>query len=121
MPASMRLKPESVRLLLCAFLAYALVATGGCTSGDEQGLVRGDTGAALDRHLSAIVPYGFSGAVLVARDGEKLLEKGYGLADETQGAPNTAATVFTTGSITKQFTAAAVLRLEMDGFLSVDD
>src|SRR5688500_16883498 len=69
--------------------------------------------AAVDEYMTRIVPYGFSGSLLVARDGEVLLEKGYGVADRAAGAPYTAATASDVGSITKQFTAAAILKLEM--------
>jgi CubicO group peptidase (beta-lactamase class C family) len=59
--------------------------------------------------------------VVVARGGEVLLERGYGMADPGRDLPVSAATVFTTGSITKQFTAAAVLALEATGKLAVGD
>ncbi|HEX6252566.1 MAG TPA: serine hydrolase domain-containing protein [Gemmatimonadaceae bacterium] len=83
---------------------------------DPQGVV-----ARIDTHLSRLVPFGFSGAVLLAKDGNVLLSKGYGLADREAGIPVTAETVFDIGSITKQFTAAAILRLEMEGKLTVND
>jgi CubicO group peptidase (beta-lactamase class C family) len=50
-----------------------------------------------------------------------VLEKGYGMADLEHDIPNTADTIFETGSIAKQFTAAAVLLLVADGKLSLDD
>jgi CubicO group peptidase (beta-lactamase class C family) len=64
---------------------------------------------------------GFSGAVVVARGAEILLEQGYGLAIRDTGIPNTPETVFDIGSITKPFTAAAILKLEMQGLLQVSD
>ena len=60
-------------------------------------------------------------AVLVARDGKILYAKGYGLADVEHQVPITPATKFRIGSITKQFTAAAVLRLQEAGRLRVTD
>ncbi len=59
--------------------------------------------------------------VLVGRDGRILLEKGYGLANVVSETPNTPETKFRIGSITKQFTAAAVLKLQEEGKLSVND
>jgi CubicO group peptidase (beta-lactamase class C family) len=59
--------------------------------------------------------------VLVARGDETLLEKGYGLADRESHAPFTTATVSTIGSITKQFTGAAILKLQEQDRLDVDD
>jgi CubicO group peptidase (beta-lactamase class C family) len=78
-------------------------------------------GAALDAYLERTVPFGFSGVFLVARGGEVILEGGYGLADREAGTPVTPETVFDIGSITKQFTAAAILKLEDEGRLSTDD
>ncbi len=53
----------------------------------------------------------FRGAVLLARKGEVLLRDGYGLANEEWRIPNTPTTKFRIGSVTKTFTAAAILRL----------
>ena len=50
-----------------------------------------------------------------------LLRKGYGMADRENGVAYDAETVFDVGSITKQFTAAAILKLEMQGKLHVED
>jgi CubicO group peptidase (beta-lactamase class C family) len=60
-------------------------------------------------------------AVLVSRDGKTLFEKGYGYASLEHQAPITPETKFRIGSITKQFTASAILRLQEQGKLSVDD
>lgn len=76
---------------------------------------------ALQTYLSAREAEGFSGAVLVARGDTILLERGYGFLDAGRTRPVTAESVFTTGSITKQFTAAAILKLEMLKVLSTDD
>ena len=64
---------------------------------------------------------GFSGALLVAKQGEIILSRGYGLANRERNIPITSQTVFTTGSITKQFTGAAILKLQMMDKLSVND
>src|SRR5687768_11933453 len=63
----------------------------------------------------------FMGAVLVARDGNVLLSKGYGQANLEWQLPNTPTTKFRLGSLTKQFTAAAGLLLEERGKLATDD
>jgi CubicO group peptidase (beta-lactamase class C family) len=60
-------------------------------------------------------------AVLIVRDGKKLFEKGYGLAQVEARAPITSDTRFRIGSITKQFTAAAILKLQERGKLNVND
>src|SRR3954471_13996538 len=63
----------------------------------------------------------FTGAVLVAKDGKPVFRKGYGMADREWEAANTPETKFRLGSITKQFTATAILQLAEAGKLSVDD
>lgn len=63
----------------------------------------------------------FSGAVLVAQNGQILLSKGYGLADRTRQLPNTPQTRFRLGSLTKPFTALAILQLQAQGKLDVQD
>ncbi len=53
----------------------------------------------------------FSGAVLVAKDGQVLFSHAYGLADRKRGIPNTLQTRFRIGSMNKMFTAVAILQL----------
>jgi CubicO group peptidase (beta-lactamase class C family) len=60
-------------------------------------------------------------AVGVARGGTVLLTRGYGMANLEAGVANTAETIFESGSVAKQFTAAATMMLVMDGKLSLDD
>lgn len=60
-------------------------------------------------------------AVGVGVDGIQVLAKAYGSADLEHDVPNTPDTIFEAGSISKQFTAAAVLLLAQDGKLSLDD
>ena len=64
---------------------------------------------------------GFSGVVLVARDGTSIVSKGYGRANAEWDIANTPQTKFRLGSITKQFTAALVLRLQEQKKLTVQD
>jgi CubicO group peptidase (beta-lactamase class C family) len=63
----------------------------------------------------------FMGTVLVARDSDVILSKGYGSANLEWDIPNTPATKFRLGSLTKQFTAASILLLEERGKLKLDD
>ena len=70
---------------------------------------------------AAVKVDGFSGSVLVSRGGETLFARGYGLANIELGVPNTPRTKFRIGSITKQFTAMAVMVLAEQGKLELDD
>ena len=63
----------------------------------------------------------FSGAALVARDGEVLFADAYGQADRERGIPNTLETRFRIGSMNKMFTAVATLQLAEQGKLALDD
>ncbi len=63
----------------------------------------------------------FSGVVLIARDGKILFAQAYGMANLEHDVPNTIDTKFRLASITKQFTAAAILILQERGKLSVND
>lgn len=63
----------------------------------------------------------FTGAVLVARGDRVLFRQVYGQADHSLGRPMRLDTKFRLASISKQFTAAAILKLQDDGVLSVDD
>lgn len=75
----------------------------------------------IETYLQQLEDKGFSGSVLVGIEGEKVWSKGYDLSDAEKGISNTESTIFSTGSITKQFTAAGILKLEMQGKLSVKD
>ncbi len=60
-------------------------------------------------------------AVLVLKDGQPVFRRGYGLAVLEDGTPVSPATNFRLASVSKQFTAAAILLLAEDGALSIDD
>ncbi len=65
--------------------------------------------------------YAFSGYVALVRDGRVVFGKGYGRADREKGTVPTEHTLFRIGSLTKQFTAAAVLTLVEKGKIAVTD
>jgi CubicO group peptidase (beta-lactamase class C family) len=76
----------------------------------------------LDDYLmSANKMYKFNGTALIARHGKILLEKAYGKKDFTKNLSNDTNTIFQIGSVTKQFTATVVLKLQEEGKLSVND
>ena len=111
------------RLLLGWCLVFGLSLSGLSSSGEEP--VRSDPDAIRtqlkDRMEQAVRAEKFRGAVLVTRGGEPWLRAGYGLASEELQVPNTPETKFRLGSITKQFTAMAILILQERGKLQVAD
>ena len=60
-------------------------------------------------------------SVGVTQNGETLFERAYGMADLEWDIPNTPETIFEGGSVSKQFAAAAVVLLVLDGVLSLED
>ncbi|HEX8637470.1 MAG TPA: serine hydrolase domain-containing protein, partial [Pyrinomonadaceae bacterium] len=84
-------------------------------------IVTGATGATLDDYLTRAAAFGFSGALIVEKDGKVILSKGYGWADRAKNVKNTADTPFMIASVSKQFSAAAVLQLEERGKLKTSD
>ncbi len=76
----------------------------------------------FDRQAQAYVRNGdFSGSILVARDGRILFQKSYGLANYEWNISNSEKTKFHIASVTKTFTAAAILHLEQQGKLKLTD
>lgn len=86
-----------------------------------RGRVNGELGKKLDVHMTGLIDKGFSGVLLVAKNGKTILAKGYGMVDREKRSPVNADTIFPIGSVTKQFTAAAIVKLEMQGKLRVGD
>ena len=63
----------------------------------------------------------FNGSVLISQNGEILLNKGYGFSNFKDSARNEPNTIFQIGSVTKQFTAAAILKLQEQNKLNTSD
>lgn len=77
--------------------------------------------AKIETYLNASFENGYAASVLVAKQGGIILSKGYGWSDRKNKILNTPSSVFNIGSITKQFTAAAILKLVEQGKLSTSD
>jgi CubicO group peptidase (beta-lactamase class C family) len=75
----------------------------------------------IQRYLTKAANNGYSGSVLISLNGKILLNDAYGMADRENKINFTPDTIFDIGSITKQFTAACILKLESEGKLSVQD
>ena len=109
------MKLASVHVFLLLVISGTLLITG-CT--DDTNNILYDK---IDEYISRMTARGFSGSVLIAKDGKIIHTQGYGLADKANKILITSNTVFTIGSITKQFTAAAILTLHSQGALNVND
>jgi len=100
-------------------ILIALFLTSVCLAQDKPQV---EMVARMEQIVQSYVPTKqFMGSVLVAQNGKILLDKGYGFANLEWEIPNTPATKFRLGSITKQFTAASILLLEERGKLKVED
>ena len=101
------------------FDSMILISTALVSEAGE--IVKGDLGQKIDRYMRKAEANGYAGSILVARGENVILTKGYGLADHENKIRQTENTVFSIGSISKQFTGAAILKLEMMGKLRVND
>ena len=103
--------------LVLVFL-FTLLVSSVSTSAKESP----DLSSAIDSILSSAFPAeGPGAAVIVTRDGKTMFRKGYGMADIEMGVRVEPDMVFRIGSVTKQFTAVAVMMLVEDGRLGLDD
>ncbi|HEY0506101.1 MAG TPA: serine hydrolase domain-containing protein [Lysobacter sp.] len=98
-----------------AWLLGSALLLAGCASGGSR--MQHDIDA-LMRAYDGPVP---GASVLVLRDGKALVRRSYGLADVEAGVATTPATHYRLASVSKQFTAAAILLLMQDGRLALDD
>ena len=102
-----------------------LLSAAACTTPVQEAVVHervsDPVSTRIDSFMLACTDAGFNGSLLVLRDSTVLLDKGYGLRDREAVLPNTSATVHAIGSITKQFTAACILKLQEQGKLKVGD
>lgn len=76
----------------------------------------------LDKYASAYAKtYNFNGAVLISKDNKIIYQSGFGSANRDWSVPNTTYSKFPIASLTKQFTAVAILQLVEQGMLSLTD
>jgi CubicO group peptidase (beta-lactamase class C family) len=101
---------------LCLFVSQSASAQKAAAPSARQ------IEAKVDEYMKAAVEVErFSGSILIARDGQPIVSKSYGMANVELDVPNTPKTVFRLASLTKQFTAAGVMMLQERGKLNVND
>jgi CubicO group peptidase (beta-lactamase class C family) len=97
------------------FFAFALSAA--CSAAVAQ-----DAQAKIEQYMQATLKVDhFMGAILVAQHGKIIVSQGYGMADVKAGIPNAPDTKFRIASVTKEFTAMAILELQARGKLNIQD
>jgi len=104
----------------------AIVMAGGAVLAQPAALrsgevLQGEAARRIDDYLTRLVPHGYSGAVLVAAEGKIVLKKAYGYANRSTKQLYTVDMVSCIGSVSKQFTGAAMVKLEMMGKLKTSD
>jgi CubicO group peptidase (beta-lactamase class C family) len=120
------------RLTLVLSVLLSLAGTGqrtACGQGSatlkvnpiEDPFVLGGAGERIDSTLRGLVPLGFSGAAFAYKDGLVVFHGAYGEANREDKIANTVGTLFPLGSLENEFLFAAILRLEEDGELQIDD
>ncbi|CAM1362311.1 serine hydrolase [Tenacibaculum xiamenense] len=98
----------TLKSIIICILIVAMPVVCHCQNFEENRTLK----AKINDYLKEGVTNGFHGAILVAKKGKIIINEGYGLANKEKNRKNTSSTVFDIGSNTKQFTAAAILKLE---------
>ena len=106
-------------LFVFAVVAFLSTATRAQVPNKEKVVAGAER--AFEKFTKAYVAPAPGCAAAVSLSGETVFEKAFGLADLEHDVPNTPQTIFESGSVAKQFTAAAIVLLQQDGKLSLDD
>jgi CubicO group peptidase (beta-lactamase class C family) len=112
---------------LTTLIVAAAALFAGCDFGSDEPDAEAEPPARaacdpkVERGLRAWAQAGFSGSIAISVEGKLECVAAYGTAERDSGRANTPGTVFSIGSITKAFTAAAILELAQDGKLSLSD
>lgn len=114
------MKVYEKKLLLVLAVVAVLSSTTWAQVPDKQKVVAG-ADRAFDKFAKAYVGPAPGCAAAVSLNGDVVFEKAFGLADLEHNVPNTPQTIFESGSVAKQFTAAALVLLQQEGKLSIDD
>jgi len=111
-----------MRIALCILVIAASAAACHGPEEPPPATEIGDDNPAIDALFESMDRPGSPGCALaVTRDGKTLYSRGYGYANLDYDVPVTPRTVFDVGSLTKQFIAASISMLELEGKLSLDD
>ncbi len=104
-------------LILITVILLSLTSGFAQSSGSDADIIR-----KLDEYIAALNKLGsFNGSILIAKNNQVIVRKGFGMANLEYNVLNTPDTKFRIASITKQFTAMAVMMLQERGKLNVRD
>lgn len=106
---------------LFALTVIAFISNATWGQVPERAKVVGGAERAFEKVAKAYVAPGPGCAAAVSLNGEVVFEKAFGLADLEHNVSNTPQTIFESGSVAKQFTAAALVLLQQEGKLNIDD
>ena len=102
------------RIMPCLVTTFIITFLYGCSIPEP---VR-----EIDKYLKGLNSENqFSGVVLIAKDGDPILERAYGIANRNYDVPNQLDTKFNLGSMNKMFTAVAIMQIAEQGMISVED
>jgi CubicO group peptidase (beta-lactamase class C family) len=105
---------------LSAFFLLFIFISSGLSA--QQKSSNDSLAAKLDEYLNSAVQAGqFNGTALVAKNGQIILQKGYGWKNFEKHTLNDVNSIYPIGSLTKPFTAIVILKLQEEGKLSVND
>lgn len=106
---------------LFVFTVIALLSSATLAQVPDKQKVVAGAERGFEKFTKAYVGPAPGCAAAVSVNGDVVFEKAFGLADLEHNVPNTAQTIFESGSVAKQFTAASLVLLQQDGKLSLDD
>ncbi|MDH5367792.1 MAG: beta-lactamase family protein [Cyclobacteriaceae bacterium] len=106
---------------LFLFTAITMIQLGAFTLSAQEKTESTALYSKIDTYLTAGTNNGFSGVITVVKNGEIIINKGYGEANKNTKTLNGPNTIFDIGSNTKQFTATAILKLVELGKLKLTD
>src|SRR5918996_6135508 len=111
----------SRKYFLFVFAVLAFISTATVAQVPDKAKVVAGADRAFEKFTKAYVAPAPGCAAAVSLNGETVFEKAFGLADLELNVSNTPQTIFESGSVAKQFTAAAIVLLQQDSKLSLDD
>ena len=104
-----------------AFVCALMIATIGIDAQAAASMTNTQRDNYVDALMSRYAGDVPGASLLVIKDGKTVIRRGYGIADMEKHIKATPATNYRLASVTKQFTAAGILRLNQDGKLHLDD